>query len=926
MTEEEIFDAAIQIPVEQRGEFLDRICSSDTELRASVEHLLRLAESSTAFMSQSPWSQNEPTAHKVNQTDVAIGCYRLGEKLAEGGMGIVYRAYQTEPVVRQVALKVIRPGLDTREWLSRFRSEQRLLAALDHPYIAKVFEAGSTETGRPYFAMEFVEGLPITEYCDQQHLSTVERLRLFVNVCKAVQHAHSKSIVHRDLKPSNILVETHDSKPQPKVIDFGIAKALDRTELNQTLATGDMQLLGTPLYMSPEQASIKSIDIDTRSDIYSLGVLLYELLTGVTPFERQRLSLASYEEMRRIIREEDPPKPSTRVNMLGESASAASAARGTDARRLGRLLQGDLDWIVMKAIDKDRNRRYPTVNDFAEDVQRYLDCQPVLATPPSRWYLIKRMLQRNRWSASVAAAMLALLLIGTVGTTVGFVSTIQANRALDKSLENEANLRFAAEESEKRAIQEAEEAQRQSEIAHEIVNFLSEDLLAAVAPSVAPGRGRDVRMREVLDEAAKRIETAAALGGRFADKPKVEAALRLTIGRTYTDLGFVDLAAPHVERAAKIQREQLPSDLQLETEVADKLSEVYSLQGKAELAIQLGKRALDGYSKEFGSNDRKALTAMNNLAAIYSRQGEFQNAAKLFAELAAIRVQLLGHDHLDTIITHSNLANSQLRLNQLEPADKLLSSLLPLTRESKDPETLSTILQNLGEARAKQGQLDSAKSMFEESLEIRKELLGNEHPQTMELVSYLGVLASMQQDWEIAETHFSTVLDSNRKLLGAQSTQTVSATVNLVSALLNLQKIDDSIEHLDQTRQDAETSLGHDNLYIRRLYKMYAFAADALHESSHEPDKEKRVRELLIQHYLILAHRNEPTPSDLYEAALALADPAFGDLHDLSKAIEFTRLAIERTDSTETETLRTYKDSLDRMQLELSSLPGAKAE
>ena len=917
MTEEEVFDAALQLPAEKRSEFLHRVCSE--EMRASVEKLLELAQQPTDFMMDCPWPAAQQASQRGGPSESSIGAYRLGEILGEGGMGVVYRAYQDEPVVRQVAIKIIKPGLDTQELLSRFRSEQRVLAALDHPFIARVFGAGSTETGRPYFAMELVEGLPITEYCDQYRLTTQDRLKLFIDVCKAVQHAHSKSIVHRDLKPSNVLVVNQDGNCVPKVIDFGIAKALDRDDLNRTMATGNALMLGTPLYMSPEQAATQTVDIDTRTDIYSLGVLLYELLTGSTPFARQRLSSASDEERRRIIREEDPPKPSTCVQTLGDSASAASTLRGTDPRRLSRQLQGDLDWIVMKAIEKDRNRRYTTVNDFAEDLQRHLDCQPVLASPPSHWYRAKRLLQRNRWAATVAAGMLTLLLLGTLGTTLGLISAIRANRALDGSLQNEAKLRLAAEESEARAVRESHEARRQAEIAREIVNFLREDLLAAAAPSMEPGRGRDVGIQEVLDEAAKRMENVSAPGGRFADKPEVEAALRLTIGKTYTELGFVDQATPQLERAAQIQQAELAEDQELALSISEELAEVYSLQGKIDVACQLGRRVLQGYSEMFGPRDRKTLTAMNNLAAMYSRQGEFAQAAELFADLADLRVELLGEDHLDTIITQSNLANSQLRLNQIEDARALLSSLLPRARQSKDPETLATVLQNLGEAKARNGQLKDAKSMFQESLEIRRELFGGDHSSTMELVSYLGVLASMQEDWQAARAHFETVLDTNRRLLGTQSTQTVSSTVNLVSALLRLDNIAEAVELMDRCRAEAEAELGHDNVFIRRIYKMYGHAADSLREASSAPLEEARVRKLLMEHHLMLAQREETNAEDLHLASLALADPAYGELQDLTKAVEFARLAVDRAMDAETEIRDTYQSTLDRLQKELSS-------
>src|SRR6476660_1593765 len=315
-----------------------------------------------------------------------IGHYKLLQKIGEGGCGLVYMAQQEEPVRRQVALKIIKLGMDTRNVIARFEAERQALALMDHSNIARVFDAGATGSGRPYFVMELVRGIPITAYCDQNNLPVHERLELFVQVCHAVQHAHQKGIIHRDLKPSNVLVTLNDGRAEPKVIDFGVAKATGQQLTEKTLFTAFAQMVGTPLYMSPEQAEMTSIDIDTRSDIYSLGVLLYELLTGTTPFDQQRMRGAAFDEIRRIIREEEPPKPSTRISTLGESRTATAAHRQVDSHRLGRLIEGDLDWIVMKALEKNRTRRYDTAGNFAADVLRHLSDQPVEACPPSTTY------------------------------------------------------------------------------------------------------------------------------------------------------------------------------------------------------------------------------------------------------------------------------------------------------------------------------------------------------------------------------------------------------------------------------------------------------------------------------------------------------------------------------------------------------------
>ncbi|MHC4217102.1 MAG: serine/threonine protein kinase [Planctomycetota bacterium] len=431
---EELFDAAVDLPPEQRHAFLQQACAGDVNLLRHVQRLLGFAERDIGVVGLDDASRDaagtvikrEPGLTEAPGTQ--IGPYRIVRLIGEGGFGAVYEAEQEQPVRRRVALKIIKLGMDTRQVIARFEAERQALALMDHAGIARVFEAGATETGRPYFVMELVEGVAITEHCNRTHLSPRERLELFMLVCDAVQHAHQKGIIHRDLKPSNILVTDRDGEPIPKVIDFGIAKATRQRLTEKTLCTESGQLIGTPAYMSPEQAETGDTDIDTRSDIYSLGALLYELLTGTTPFDAQTFERLPYPEIQRIIREQDPPTPSTRVSGLGEDLVDVARERNLEAGSLPRLLRGDLDWIVMRSLDKDRDRRYPTTSELAADIGRYLHHEPVLAGPPGAAYRIRKFARRHRVAVFSAAGITLALTIGVAGVVWGLVRALRAER------------------------------------------------------------------------------------------------------------------------------------------------------------------------------------------------------------------------------------------------------------------------------------------------------------------------------------------------------------------------------------------------------------------------------------------------------------------------------------------------------------------
>jgi eukaryotic-like serine/threonine-protein kinase len=503
----------------ERERFLAEACGQDPQLKEQIVSLLgaEAAYGDSDFLKRTPLIRS--TALVTEKPGDRIGRYKLLQQLGEGGCGVVYMAEQEEPVRRRVALKVIKLGMDTKSVIARFEAERQALALMDHPNIAKVLDAGATETGRPFFVMELVRGIKVTDYCDQNNHSTEQRLELFTQVCRAVQHAHQKGIIHRDLKPSNILVTLHDGVPVPKVIDFGIAKATsDQRLTDKTVFTAFEQFIGTPAYMSPEQAEMSGLDIDTRSDIYSLGVLLYELLTGRTPLDADELLRSGMSEMRRKIRETEPPRPSTRLStMHAADLSTIAKHRQAEAPRLIHLVRGDLDWIVMKCLEKDRARRYETSNGLAADIERYLSSEPIAARPPSGFYRLQKMVRRNKAAFTAAAAIAVMLIVGVV------VSTWQAVRAT----------------SEKRRADE------QAAIATSITRYLQQ-MLGSITPS--SGKSFDYTVRQLLDDYAADLEK------QLPNHPEVEAALQTTLGESYAVLGERDKAQNHLSRALELRR------------------------------------------------------------------------------------------------------------------------------------------------------------------------------------------------------------------------------------------------------------------------------------------------------------------------------------------------------------------------------------
>lgn len=585
-----------------------------------------------------------------------IDRYRLVQPLGEGGFGSVWLAEQTEPVKRRVALKIIKLGMDTRQVIARFEAERQALAMMDHPGIAKVFDAGSTETGRPYFVMEHIKGVPIVEYCDTQKLDTRARLDLFVKVCEAIQHAHQKGIIHRDIKPSNVLVTLEGDKPAPKVIDFGIAKATN-TELTQkTLMTEQRQMIGTPAYMSPEQAEMSGLDVDTRSDLYSLGVLLYELLTGATPFDSDELASKGYAEMARIIREVEPARPSTRLSAMGPTAEPTANARRLDAKRLRLTLRGDLDWIVMKCLEKDRTRRYESANGLAEDIGRHLDNLPVRAGPPGLGYRCGKFVRRNRAAVGATAAGFALLLAGLAGTSYGLVEARQHGRA--------------AEDSERVA---------QLELARSLeLNEFLKSVLESVNPSVARDRDTTV-LREVLEATVQRLND-----GALADQPVVAADLRATLAQVYTAIGDrargLEILAPALARAEAQPPAEAARYVSTFIVYAAELSEERRLTEASEVL----ERVIAWHEAGLIPND-DAHTALSMFGSVLSRMGHLNRSIEMQQASLGLRREIYGNDHANVGSAVANLAGPLQDAGRYEESLALLDEAMAIFEAQDKP-------------------------------------------------------------------------------------------------------------------------------------------------------------------------------------------------------------------------------------------------
>jgi non-specific serine/threonine protein kinase/serine/threonine-protein kinase len=798
---EELYHAAREREPGERMAFLREACGDNEELRSEVESLL--AQDNRHGPLEGPAWELAGTRDTTESREPAetrgmvIDRYHLLQKIGEGGMGEVWLAEQKEPVRRRMAIKLVKAGMNSREVIARFESERQALALMDHPAIAKVFDAGSRPQGTPYFVMEYVAGIPITDYCDNHRLSTRERLELFIHVCQGVQHAHQKAIIHRDLKPSNILVTEVDGGAAPKIIDFGVAKALAQKLTADTMFTRVGMLIGTPEYMSPEQALSSGEDIDTRTDTYSLGIILYELLAGVPPLELRKIAL---EEFLRRLREEEPPKPSTKIRTQDPATSTEVARkRQTEPRVLVKQIRGDLDSIALKALEKDRSRRYGSPSDFAADIARYLKNEAVLAVPASTAYRARKFARRHRAGLFTIAAFVLVLMVAA-GVSIG--ESVRANR--------------------------------EAAVAQAVNDFLQNDLLAQASAAIQSGPSAkpdpDLKVRTALDRAAERIT------GKFRQQPEVEAAIRDTIGQTYVDLGLYPEARTQFERALELHRRvsgvKNPKTLKAISRVAytahlqgknpeaetlfskalelqrrvlgsehpetlysmNNLANVYRAQGKYAQAEALFSQTLEIRRRVFGPEHPNALTSMHNLATVYYRQGKYAQAEALDSQTLETRRRLLGPEHPGTLNSMNGLANVYNLQGKYAQAEALYSQTLEIQRRVLGPEHPDTLgsMNNLASAYGRQGKYSQAEALFRETLALKRRILGPEHPATLNTLSEFVDMYQVQGRYTLAETNAAQALAGRRRALGSEHPDTMASAADLALAYLSQGKFVES--------------------------------------------------------------------------------------------------------------------------------------
>jgi serine/threonine protein kinase len=749
--------------------------------------------------------------------------YKLRQEIGEGGMGSVYHAVQMQPVKRQVALKLIKAGMDSRTVLARFESERQALALMDHPNIAKVLDAGATEDRRPFFVMELVKGVPLTEYCDQHRLGLPERLALFRQICSAVHHAHQKGIIHRDLKPTNILVESHDGHPVPKVIDFGLAKATSGLQLSEhSLFTAFGTVAGTPLYMAPEQASFNALDVDTRADIYSLGVILYELLTGSTPIRRESIQRAALDEILRVIRDVEPPTPSSRIS-TSEALPAIAATRQTEPARLGRFVRGDLDWIVMKALAKERQRRYESAIALAQDVERFTNHEPVSAGPPTAMYRLRKFVRRNRPQVVAASFVLLALIAGIIGTTLGllearrqqgmavaeFHQKEKARRAEAQQRRLADEQRRLADEQRRLAVEQRRQAEKrlsQIEKANAILGSIFKDLNPYNIED--PEKPLAFRLGERLDQATAEIE-----GEAIGDSLTV-ARMQMNLGACHRSLNQQEKAAALFSKARATFMAELGPDHPETLESMERLALAYrGIDGKAREAMALFEESLRRRKATLGPDHPDTLSSMDGLASVCGPAGKPELRLPLLEEVYPLRKAKLGNGDRRTLISMAGLALAYQSAGQLERALPLLEEVLELRKTHLGPDHPDTLgsMNELANGFRAAGDLDRAVPLYEKALALQRTKLGPEHVSTIRSMENLAHVYRSTGKRDQAMLLFEQALAVQKAKLGVDHAETLTSMHNLALGYLSVKKPDRAVPLLEHVLTVRKAKLGPDH-------------------------------------------------------------------------------------------------------------------
>ncbi len=695
-----------------------------------------------------PTIESTRTSASGSDSSGGFGPYRFLQRLGEGGMGEVWLAQQLRPIRRQVAVKIVKAGMDTAQVVARFEAERQALAVMDHPAIAKVFDAGTTPEGRPYFAMEYVRGEAITQYCDRQRLPIRERLELFIQLCDGVQHAHQKGIIHRDLKPSNVLVSVAEDRPVPRIIDFGIAKAVAQPLTERPLFTEIGGFLGTPEYMSPEQAELTPVDVDTRSDVYSLGVLLYDLLVGTLPFDSASLRQAGVDEIRRTIREKDPLRPSTRITRHA-SAGSVAAQRQIQPAKLAAVVRGDLDWITMKALEKDRTRRYQTANALALDVRRHLNHEPVAAGPPSAAYRTRKFVRRHRVGVAAVTALVVLVL------AFAAMMTVQAGRI----------------------ARERDRANQEAATATQVSDFLV-GMFRVSDPSEA--RGKTLTAREILAKGALQVEWG------LRDQPQVQARLQATIGAVYTGLGMYADAQPLLARALQTQKQVLGENSPETLATANHLANAYWYQGNFQEAELLYRDIVQRRTRVLGEDHPDTLKANYDLASAYAAQKRWDEFERLARHVLDKQRRVLGTAHADVLSSMNNLQYFYFTQGRYAEAEALALEVAEGSRRvlgDDHPETLGA-LHNVATIYDALGRYSEAEPLYLKTLATSRRVLGDDHSRTCRTWSRLASMYMKQRRYPEAESAALAAYQGYVKGLGAGHETTRSSAAQLADLYL----------------------------------------------------------------------------------------------------------------------------------------------